>query len=499
MALGATPLMNHFISTYLPSASELQLKVYIYGLLAATYPTKEMTIQVMARDLDATEADIIRAYRYWERLGLVVRVSDNPPAYSYQPVDPNALTGERDLKYEKFSEQVFALFGNSERIHGKTVLQYYEWVEDMGLSEGVVLELLRYMISTRGKHFSMESARKLAVTLSEQKVISEEDAKRVLEYNRQALECSRRILRRFNFRREPTEVEMEMAEKWMKEWGFTPDEILDAVNATGNAMTPSFGYVEGVLKGRMKGGAPMDRASISREEEEREMLKAVYMALGQTNGPMSKGMLDLLRDMRSKYPDDIILIASAECAKRGGKLADAMTLLESWKKKNLETREQIEQYIRHIDECDRVIHQLGEIWGVALKGGEVNREHVDRWSGNYGFSQEQILHAAPWASGTARPMSYLDRILKNFFDRGIRTAEQMDADHVQAKSTGQSAQTGSRWGSGTVIEQRYEQRPNTEPDADEVPEWIRKIAEEQERKKAAEGQEEEGHVPGSTT
>lgn len=66
-----TQVPNEFIDTYMPHANGSFVKVYLYLLRQIHQPTPVLTIETMADMLSNTEADIIRALRYWEKQGIL--------------------------------------------------------------------------------------------------------------------------------------------------------------------------------------------------------------------------------------------------------------------------------------------------------------------------------------------------------------------------------------------------------------------------------------------
>ena len=86
-----TPVENQFILEYMPGAKGDYVKVYLYGLLCCYHPRKEMDVASMSRELGMTEDVILAAYRYWERRGIVRRVSDNPPEWQYVNIKQNRI------------------------------------------------------------------------------------------------------------------------------------------------------------------------------------------------------------------------------------------------------------------------------------------------------------------------------------------------------------------------------------------------------------------------
>lgn len=66
-----TYIPNAFIDTYMPEANGSFVKVYLYLLRQMGTTTPVLTIEMMADMLSNTEADILRALRYWKKQGLL--------------------------------------------------------------------------------------------------------------------------------------------------------------------------------------------------------------------------------------------------------------------------------------------------------------------------------------------------------------------------------------------------------------------------------------------
>ena len=67
LAVGATPVPDVFIDTYMAGASGEYVKVYLYLL---RHQQEEVSIGQIADALNHTEADVQRALAYWQRAGV---------------------------------------------------------------------------------------------------------------------------------------------------------------------------------------------------------------------------------------------------------------------------------------------------------------------------------------------------------------------------------------------------------------------------------------------
>ena len=92
LAYGVTALENRFLLDYLPAAKGDYVKVYVWGLHMCAWGKPEYSLEEMAQDLIMNVSEVEAALRYWERRGLVARLSDNPPAYRFYSPAQRALS-----------------------------------------------------------------------------------------------------------------------------------------------------------------------------------------------------------------------------------------------------------------------------------------------------------------------------------------------------------------------------------------------------------------------
>lgn len=73
----ATLLPNDFIDNYMVNANGEFVKVYLFLLRHLDDPCSSLTVSTIADCLNNTEADILRAFRYWESAGLLLLEHDS--------------------------------------------------------------------------------------------------------------------------------------------------------------------------------------------------------------------------------------------------------------------------------------------------------------------------------------------------------------------------------------------------------------------------------------
>lgn len=461
-----TPVENQFILEYLPGARGDFVKVYLYGLQQCYHPRKDTGLPVMAQELNLSVEEILSAFRYWERKGLVRRVSDDPPAFQYANVKQRTLTQQAlpsDRAYEQFGEALYALFGNNRRLHGKEIAMAYEWVEDMGIPAEVVLMMVQHMITRNGKNFSMKSAQKLAVGLADAKIATVEDAEAFFARDQQVYEGSRQVLRRMGKRREPSEDEMQLYALWITEYGFGPEAVLSACAET-TAGEPNFKYLDGILRGirdrhgsNLKGASDISRAK-AKEQEEAAPLKELLRILHQPGLTVNDSTLAIYRDFRLMYPDEMIALAGRLCAPRRADLESVGNMLMKWKDLGLSTQAQVEDYIQQYNRHNAALVKLFQLWGHQRRPGDGDRKMMAAWM-EMGFPMEVLEYGASLAREASRPMTYLNRLLTSWHREGAMTLEKAQQAHDA------TAAAGTRRKGKVVTEQQYDQRADEEDDS----------------------------------
>ena len=338
---GVTTVENLFITEYLQAAKGDHVKVYLSLLYHCQHTREDMGPEEMALSLDMTSAQVEASLRYWERRRLIERISSDPPRYRLYHLGQRFLTGHSmegsDPAYISFNEAVYALFGTERKVRPSDIAAAWEWVSDIGLPQEAVIMLLNYMKDTRGRNFSFKSAEKMAVSMKEAGVTSPEEAEDFLGHSRFVHDGARAVLRRFNFRRLPTEDELALYKKWTSQWGFTPDGVLSACAETVKAATPSFGYLNAVLEGLKKRGGSGDARKIEaqrvREKDILSSAKEVLDKLGTRVSPVS--IQTAYQSLLEIAPHEMIVLAAEQVSRRRGIFSDIEPQLTVWKEKGI--------------------------------------------------------------------------------------------------------------------------------------------------------------------
>lgn len=468
-AYGVTAVENRFLADYLPAAKGDYVKVYLWGLYVCACKSADYSLADMADDIEMDQSEIEAALRYWERRGLVTHVSGDPPQYVFyspsqrQQAPADALSV--DAQYVAFAESVYAAFGDRRKLKNSEILLAWEWVKDYGLPPEAVLMLLHHCISVERIHFSFrKKAEPLAIRMHETGVRSVEDAESFLQRTLSVHDGAQKVLSRMGKRRLPSDDELALYEKWLTEWHFSAQDILDACAETTGG-DPSFKYLDGILSRlhREASGekAPPLRQRLNREEEEKRCAREVVERLGV--GLEIPAALRLYRQCLEMEPHAVILLAADECARtqRSGRAENLLNLLQAWQDRGLVTEEDVRQYLSQVREENLALREMFERCGHEGRPTAADRALYQRWRG-WGYDRELLLYAADQARvAQGSKMAYLSKMLDMWHGAGIRELSQARARTPEEKKA-------AAGGKKTVSAQQYTQRDYTEEELDTV-------------------------------
>lgn len=287
---GFTLLSHIFIDTYMPRANGEFVKVYLYLLRFLSEPECAFGLSDIADAFDCPESDILRALRYWEKAGLLAlswdgqkklqsitfispseaagscKTSEKPagssetaaalakPAAASSPEREELPPPESTLTPDKVKElqereDIMQLLFIAQQYLGKTLtptetsrlLYFYDTLH---FDPELIEYLIEYCVS-RG-HKSIRYIEKVALSWHSEGIRTTAMAKEASSTYSRTYFTVLKALGVTN--RNPVSGEVATIDRWLGEYGFSMELVLEAcqrtVKATGK---PSFQYADGIL------------------------------------------------------------------------------------------------------------------------------------------------------------------------------------------------------------------------------------------------------------
>lgn len=292
----STMISNRFIDEYMKDANDAQLKVYLY-LIRMLNANKATSVSDIADKFNHTEKDILRALKYWEKRQLLSLDFDEdkslvgihlrdlirsdaeaaPLQASAARITPlsqpafavSSMTAEvadsvdsvdsadsfakpvystEQLRAFKNSENTAQLLFIAESYLGRPLTpsemkSILFFTDVLHFSDDLIDYLIQYCVDRGKKDFKY--IEKVAVNWAEEGISTPKQAQKFsTKYDKNVYA----IMNELGKSTTPTAREIEYISRWMKEYGFTNDIILEACQRTVLATDKHrFEYAEGIL------------------------------------------------------------------------------------------------------------------------------------------------------------------------------------------------------------------------------------------------------------
>ena len=281
-----TTVSNAFIDYYMPQANGSYVKVYLYLLRCLSGQPEDFSISFLADRLENTETDVLRALKYWEKMGLLTITEDSSHSISSivmkNPTPPEIQTSKTELSVTKMqtspsvtengsssayhapehpsytNEQIAELTSNDEVQWIMNIIEIYlerplkpkdtqlilYLYDTIGFSTELIMYLYEYCISKGKKNSSYIET--VALAWAEQGISTveqAEEANALFNTNHSA------VTKAFGLNRTPGTIEKQYIDKWLSKYSFPIDIIVEACNRTLlNTQKADFKYTDKILE-----------------------------------------------------------------------------------------------------------------------------------------------------------------------------------------------------------------------------------------------------------
>lgn len=263
-----TCVPDDFIVNYMPMANGDYVKIYLY-LLHCVQSDKILSVSTLADLFQCTENDIKRALKYWESKNLLFAEEDadheitalylndgqaatppmpqtapevaTPEKHSYTAAQTKAFKEQKEIRQLLFVCEQY-IGKQLTRADLETLLYFYD---ELHFSTDLIEYLVEYSVSKNKR--SLRYMETVALEWHKKGIQTVEEAK--LDSKPFSKECYL-VLKALGINNhDPLPAEVGFVNRWMKEYGFTIDIILEACNRTIMQIhKPKFEYVDGILK-----------------------------------------------------------------------------------------------------------------------------------------------------------------------------------------------------------------------------------------------------------
>jgi len=243
--------------------------------------------------------------------------------------------------------------------------------------------------------------------------------------------------------------EVELVKKWVTEWKLPQAQILEACGETTKASKPSFAYLDAVLKSRMEG----DNAQWAE-------LAGILRELDAGQSKPTPDQMEAYAALRAEgFEPETVKLAAIQCHRRKKtRFEDVQWMLSRWGAEGIRTREAAEAYIDTLQRKAAPVRRVLERCGLERRPTAGDLALYEGWQGVH--DEALIDFAADCARGMQVPMKYMDKLLADWRDNGVRTVDEAKTRHEAARQ----ARVAPAAAVGANPALNYEQREYREED-----------------------------------
>lgn len=341
-----TPVDNLFMMEYMHHASAVQLRVYLYGLMLCRYPSMDGI--ALHEALQLTREEIIDAFAYWQKEGLLYIRNTDPLDVEYST--PSARAAQPTLipgKYHALVQAAQSLFA-PRTLRPAELRRIYDWIEVYSLDEGAVLECVSYCLNRKGDKISMRYMDTVARAWADAGVHTAEEARAHAAAHDALTGGAAAVLKRFGKSRRPTQDELALYEKWTRNLGFTPEAVLAACAATTSAGDPSFKYLDTILRSFHQNGSVTEQAVLTElgaKESDALLARQVFEALGLARAASLAERAQLQAYIHDGLPVDVLLYAAQQCQSKERAYGAFKRLIKDYQERGVASLEAAQAHV----------------------------------------------------------------------------------------------------------------------------------------------------------
>ena len=278
-----TRVENMFINEYMVSAPGDYVKVFLYGLMYADL-SMPLENDMIARELSMEEEQVLMAWSYWEKCGVIRKHYPDPQnkfRYEVEFIDlKEQLYGGKTagktapkkevpahLKKQLDDSTMRDMFSEIERITGRFLsgnepANIQNWIIDHGITPDVVIYAYSYCQNQRGRKNQYQYVNTVIRDWVDRGLKTINDIENYLTESDNRHYQYKRVMKALGFTRNSTEEEKRIMDVWFEEYAFGLETVLEACKKTSGISSPNINYVNSILtswyKGedRRKSGAP---------------------------------------------------------------------------------------------------------------------------------------------------------------------------------------------------------------------------------------------------
>lgn len=430
---------NKFITKYLPEADGFAVKVYLYGLYLCGSSNAEFGLKSMAEVLKCTEADVEKAFAFWEDYDLVQIVSRSPFAVQYLPVK-SAVGRPKKVRYERYADFNKELQRQMQKV-GKFVsageyLHYMRFLEETAMQPQALLLIVEYCIHKQKENVSPSYVFNKAKKLIRNGVTTYEQVEKELSnYNVHEGDLLAVLTALGGVKRAVDETDYSLFRKWTETLGFSKESVLcTAKHLKRGSMTTLDLTLE-----ELYNAGKTDCAEIDAHLTQKEYMSNLVFRIARKLGVKVSNPATYVDEYVEKwclygFEESSLLDVALFCLKtERGAFEEMDGFLQKLFENGLIGKESVKSYLKGKNDELKLFSKIQEICG-GIRKNATTLSLIATWR-NWNFNDEMILEAASRSATSGNPLPYMNKILSDWKQQNVFSATDIPAHESDTKST----------------------------------------------------------------
>ncbi len=421
-ATAFTGVENEFINEYLPSASGNDVKVYLYGLFLCQNPNQEKTLSEIAETLTLTEKEVLDAFVYWEEVGLVNLLSQDPLTVTYNPLRSLSSSKPRKYKAEKYADftKGLQLLYPDKMISTGEYTEYFHVMETYSIKPEVMLMIVKYCIDLKGKAINFKYVIKVAKDFINRGLTTIEKVEIELSSFIKKTAEIENILKAMSIKRAPDHDDAKLLKKWTGELNFEYDSILFAAK---NLKKGSMEKLDAFLL-ELYAKKSFSTKEIADYVSKKQAIYELAIKINKTLSIYVEILEPVIDNYTNKwlsfgFEEGALLFIANQCFKSGkNTLQDMDEMIEMLRTRGCIDLSSVGDYFENQKRIDEFLKKFLITVGVNRRPNDWDRENLSVWK-SWNFTDEMILEAGKLSAGKSSPIPYVNGILSNWKNNGI--------------------------------------------------------------------------------
>lgn len=461
IASSKTEIDNIFINDYLPFAEPKHSIVYIYGLYLCNSNSFDNSLDNVARTLNMTEEEVVKAYEYWEEQGLVQLLRVNPLQVTYIPLK-NILTANKLYKpdkYTEFNQQANDIFMGKRCISKHEYQEYYDFLERYHVEQEALLMIMKYCVETKnsavGYNYILTVAKNWAYEGITTAIQVDERLQKLEEKSPELTE----IFNALNIKRSPYVEERTLVNKWINELSFPIETILYICSTSKRKSRLNMEKLDEIISKyyEMKLFSEQEISSYEKNKQELyELAKDINKSLGLYYESLDVVVENyILKWINMGFDKTLLLEIADYCFKTSIRTLEAMDrTIAKFYKLGILSLDAFQQFMGEIVSKDEKIQNILDALSIKRVVNYIDRENYNTWTESWGTSDELLDYATTLAKGKDSPLKYLTKILADWHEKGIKSKAEAEKTTPLSKVDSQTQQkknfTGRSYSSNEI-------------------------------------------------